>query len=136
MSLTKKDRKLRSNPGKSFPVGPGADAQNITFACGISRALRRQYGGTPASVKVVARLTGANERAVKNWFDAKNGPSGENLIILIRHSNEVLEVVLHLADHDELIIARKFSASRQMLRQMIVMIDELELASTERVPTQ
>ena len=86
-------------------------------------------------MKVVARLTGANERAVKNWFDAKNGPSGENLIILLRHSNEVLEIVLQLADHRELSIARKFSASRETLRQMIVMIDDLELASAERLVT-
>jgi len=136
MSLTKKARKLRSNTGKAFPVSHDENGKGVGFVAGISQALRRQYGGTPSSVKVVARLTGANERAVKNWFDAKNGPNGENLIILLRHSSEVLEILLHLADHDELIIARKFSASRQMLREMIVMIDELELASTERVPTQ
>jgi hypothetical protein len=31
-------------------------------------------------VKTVVGLTGANERAVKNWFQAKNGPSGEFLM--------------------------------------------------------
>ena len=135
MSLTKKDRKLRPNLGKTFPTAHGEARKEAGFVDGISQALRRQYGGTPSSVKVVARLTGANERAVKNWFDAKNGPSGENLIILLRHSNEVLEIVLQLADHRELIIARKFSASRETLRQMIVMIDDLELASAERLVT-
>jgi hypothetical protein len=34
---------------------------------------------------------------VRNWFDAKNGPSGEYLIRLIRHSDEVLDSFLALA---------------------------------------
>jgi hypothetical protein len=55
--------------GITFPSGrfPGA----------IAAALHREYGATHAAVKTVVGLTGANERAVKNWFKAKNGPSGE-----------------------------------------------------------
>jgi hypothetical protein len=42
-------------------------------------------------MKVVVNLTGANERAVRNWFDAKNGPNGEFLIALCSawHSPDV-----------------------------------------------
>jgi hypothetical protein len=46
--------------------------------------------------KVVA-LTGANERTVRNWFEAKNGPGGEYLIALCRHSDQVLTTVLTLS---------------------------------------
>ena len=48
--------------GITFPPGGFADA--------IAGALRREYGATHAAVKIVVDLTGANERAVKNWFDA------------------------------------------------------------------
>ena len=85
MSLTKKDRINRSVSGTTFPPKRFADA--------IAAALRREYGGTHAAVKTVVALTGANERAVKNWFDAKNGPSGEFLIALCAHSDEVLRDV-------------------------------------------
>jgi hypothetical protein len=92
----------------------------------IAEALRREFGGTPAAVKVVVRLTRANERAVKNWFHAKNGPSGENLVTLLRHSDEVLESVLHLAGRQDLIIARKLTGAREKLREMLEMIDQLQ----------
>jgi hypothetical protein len=92
----------------------------------IAEALRRQYGGTPAAVKIVVRLTRANERAVKNWFDAKNGPSGENLVSLLRHSDEVLETVLALAGRQDLIVARKLTGAREKLKEMLAMIDDLQ----------
>jgi hypothetical protein len=92
----------------------------------IAGALRREFGHTPAAVKVVVRLTHANERAVKNWFHAKNGPSGENLVTLLRHSDEVLQSVLQLAGRQDLIVARKLTGAREKLREMLAMIDELE----------
>jgi hypothetical protein len=92
----------------------------------VAEALRREFGGTPAAVKVVVRLTRANERAVKNWFDAKNGPSGENLVVLLRHSDEVLESVLKLAGREDLIVARKLTGAREKLREMLAMIDQLQ----------
>jgi len=74
----------------------------------------------------VVRLTRANERAVRNWFEAKNAPSGENLVILIRHSDEVLEAVLRLADRQDLVAARKLAAAREKLQEMLAMIDDIQ----------
>ena len=74
MSFTKNDRMNRSVSGRTFPSERFADA--------IATALHREYGGTHAAIKTVVALTGANERAVKNWFDAKNGPNGDFLIAL------------------------------------------------------
>jgi hypothetical protein len=125
MSPTQKDRNLQSDSGRSIPLtGDKDDAPS--FAEVIAEALRRQYGGTPAAVKTVVRLTRANERAVKNWFDAKNGPSGENLVSLIRHSDEVLETVLALAGRQDLIVARKLTGAREKLKEMLAMIDDLQ----------
>lgn len=77
-------------------------------------------------MKSVVRLTRANERAVRNWFEAKNAPSGENLVILMRHSDEVLEAVLRLAARQDLVAARKLSAAREKLEEMLAMIDDIQ----------
>jgi hypothetical protein len=126
MSPTEKDRKVRSESGKTFPSDIGDPPDEPTFAAAIAAALHREFGGTPASVKVVVRLTRANHRAVKNWFDAKNGPSGENLITLLHCSDDVLETVLLLAGRAELVTARKLLGAREKLREMLAMIDQLE----------
>lgn len=128
MSPTQKDRNLRSDSGKILPPPPPPPAPPgpAAFPELIAEALRREFGGTPAAVKAVVRLTRANERAVKNWFSAKNGPSGENLVSLIRHSDEVLETVLRLSDRHDLIVARKFSGAREKLREMLALLDELQ----------
>lgn len=131
MSLTKKDRKIRSISGKDLPSGDGGIIGSGRFAEVIADALRREFGGTRSAVKSVAGLTGANERAVKNWFDAKNGPSGEALVSLIRHSDEVLESVLLLAGRGELVAAKKLVDARQKLNDMIAIIDELQGDSAE-----
>ena len=125
MSPTQKDRNLRSDSGRSIPL-TAATGDPPSFPEVIAEALRRQYGGTPAAVKIVVRLTRANERAVKNWFDAKNGPSGENLVSLLRHSDEVLETVLALAGRQDLIVARKLTGAREKLKEMLAMIDDLQ----------
>lgn len=125
MSPTQKDRNLQLDSGRSIPL-PRDGGGPPSFSEVIADALRRQYGGTPAAVKTVVRLTRANERAVKNWFDAKNGPSGENLVSLMRHSDEVLETVLSLAGRQDLIVARKLSGAREKLKEMLAMIDDLQ----------
>src|SRR5690349_14486214 len=73
MSPAKKDRKTQSVFGKEIPKQ--ADGlHGMQFASVIAAALHREFGGTHAAIKTVVGLTNANERAVKNWFEAKNGP--------------------------------------------------------------
>lgn len=125
MSPTQKDRKVRSESGRSFLRRTALELEP-SFAEALADALRREFGGTPGAVKKVVRLTRANERAVRNWFEAKNAPSSENLVILMRHSDEVLEAVLRLADRQDLVAARKLSAAREKLEEMLAMIDEIQ----------
>ena len=125
MSRSQKDRKVRSDLGKTFPP-PSPSPHGFDFVEAIAQALRREFGGSPAAVKVVVRLTRANPRAVRNWFAANNGPSGENLVVLMRHSDEVLETVLFLSGRHDLITARKLAGAREKLREMLEMIDELQ----------
>ncbi len=125
MSPTQKDRKVRSHSGRSFLQRTPPELAP-SFSEAVADALRREFGGTPGAVKEVVRLTRANERAVRNWFEAKNAPSGENLVILMRHSDEVLESVLRLADRQDLVAARKLSAAREKLQEMLAMIDDIQ----------
>jgi len=120
MSLTKKDRTVRSISGTTFPAGRLADA--------IAEALRREYGETHAAVKTVVALTGANQRAVKNWFEAKNAPSGESVVTLCRHSDEVLETFLLMAGRENQLRAKRIVDATTRLRELLALLDDLQNA--------
>jgi hypothetical protein len=118
MSLPKEDRKNRAFTGNVFPPDRFPDA--------IAAALHRQYGGTHGAIKSVVHVTGATERAVKNWFQAKNGPNGEFLIKLCRHSDHVLETVLLLAGRDGQMKMKKLEDLKATLLKMLTLITDLE----------
>src|SRR5688572_26732280 len=118
MSLANSDRINQSIPGKTLHAERFSDA--------IARALHREFDHTHAAVKTVVALTGANERAVRNWFDAKNGPNGEFLIALCRHSDEVFETFLLMAGRSEHVKAKKVVEAKQKLKEMLTLVNELE----------
>ena len=89
-------------------------------------ALHREFDGTRSAVKTVVALTGANERAVKNWFEARNAPSAEFLIELCRHSDEVLSTFLLLAGRREQVKARKLAETREKLRDLLDVLATLD----------
>jgi hypothetical protein len=60
------------------------------YAAAVSEALRSELGETHRAIKTIMRWTGSNERTVKNWIAGTNGPSGESLVILARHSQTVM----------------------------------------------
>ena len=120
MSFTENDRKLQSESGKSFPIGDHQVGPSFTQT--IASALKTEFGGGPSALKAVARITGANERAVRNWFEGKNGPSGENLIILIQRSDTVLKTVLSLANRRDLVVVASLAGLR---RQLVGAVNEI-----------
>lgn len=96
------------------------------FTRTIAQALHKEFGDTHAAVKTVVALTRANERAVKNWFSAKNGPTGRHLVDLVRTSDEVLEAVLRMSGRSDLIVAKKLGESKRTLLKMLRLIGELQ----------
>lgn len=130
MSPAKKDRKNQSISGKEIQE-PVREICGERFANVIADALHRQFGETHASVKTVVALTKANERAVKNWFSAKNGPTGQHLVDLVRNSDEVLEAVLLMSGRQELVVAKKFADAKQVLLKMLKLIGDLQPASPQ-----
>ena len=76
--------------------------------------------------QTVAKLTSSNERAVRNWFDGKNSPSADNLVILMRHSDQILRTVLELADRRDLVLAVGLDGLRAQLVDVLSAIDEVQ----------
>lgn len=116
--------------GKFFPKenrysGNGRDEADGSFGDEIASALRRSLGDSRAGVKTVASWTGANEKTVKNWFAGKYGPSGEHLVTLVRHSDEVLRTFLALADRDNLMVATKLVAVERAISELLVEVRRL-----------
>jgi hypothetical protein len=97
----------------------------VGFSRTIADALHQQYGRTHASIKMVVSVTQANQRAVKNWFEAKNAPRGHHLVQLVRHSDCVLEALLEASGRREILMAKRFADTRALLLQMLRLIDEM-----------
>lgn len=118
--LPKKCRVLR----KGGQTGGNSDC----YAAVIGRALRVELGGSHQCVKTIMKWTGAKERTVENWLTGANGPSGEHLIELIRHSEEVCGLVLRLAGRNQALASLRVEEARRRLAAAIAEIDRIERA--------
>jgi hypothetical protein len=79
---------------------------------------------TAAPVKE-ERRTGANERTVKNWLSGRYGPCGSHLIVLMRHSDEVIESVLSNVGLHDLRLAEKSIVLEQHMQELASIIRAL-----------
>lgn len=93
------------------------------YAKGVGAALRRELGDSRHATKTVMRWTDASERSIKNWLGAKKGPRGDNLIDLIRNSDEVLRELLRLAGRPEIETLGELAGLREILSNATDRID-------------
>ena len=118
--------------GKYFPEDSGNDGDGSDpeghFASRIASALHRSFANSRVGVKTVARWTGANERAVKNWFSGRYGPRGEHLVVLARHSNDVLGAFLKMAGREDLMVALNLSAAEHAIVELLAAVRGLNRA--------
>lgn len=120
--------------GKFFPKengygGNGRHEPENWFAEEIAAALRRSYGDSRVGAKIVASWTGANEKTVKNWFAGRYGPSGDHLVSLAKHSDEVLGTFLAMAGRDELMVAMKLAAAEKAIEELLFAVRRLGMPS-------
>jgi hypothetical protein len=102
------------------------DGQSLgPYRMAIAYALQNQLGTSHQATKVVMRWTGAGERTVKNWLAGVSGPSGQHLVDLIRHSDDVLKVLLISAGRQQILAAQKLVDVRNKLAETVGQIDEL-----------
>ncbi len=128
MSFRNKGRKFRPISGKTFrkPSDRVAATDEYDFKAVIAETLQDAFGGSHRAIKTVMTYTGAGERTVKNWFGAKNGPNGKNLIELVRHSDEVLEAFLLMSGRENILTAKKVVDARSTLAEIFELIDRLQ----------
>jgi hypothetical protein len=98
----------------------------------IAHALKCELGSTHQAVKIIRRWTGAGERTVKNWLAGVSGPSGQHLVDLIRHSDDVLAVLLILAERRQLVAAQRLVDVRNRLAETIKQVDAMMLEDKPR----
>lgn len=110
--------------GNSFPRRNGVrDGSDPCIAGAIADALHRELGRSHKAVKTVVRWTGASERTAKNWLGGRYVPSGEHLVALVRHSDEVLLTVLVLAGREEVAATAAVNGIRERLRWILEALD-------------
>jgi hypothetical protein len=94
MSVIKKDQ--------VFPIKPRA-ISDAELAQIVADALRKDFGDTPSAIKHIGRVTNANLRAIKNWYEARNTPSSGHLLLLARSSPSILTFVLQQVGGEDLL---------------------------------
>jgi len=126
MSFPKKGRNFRTESGKTFPKSSDkiSNLNDDEFTVAISQALHKAYGGKLSSAKAVMKHTGASERTVKNWFQGKNSPNGENLVRLMRHSDEILETLLVMAGREDILAGKLLFGVYAKLVEMMEIIEQ------------
>jgi hypothetical protein len=83
--------------GTIMPVSGVDNDCEPGLAKAIGVALRLELRGRRSVVKIISRWTGASDRAIKNWLAGKAVPGGVHLVALMRHSDEVMRVVMAAA---------------------------------------
>ena len=135
MSRHKDDRKFQTKAGKGIPGKSRTASESLSrreaFTRVMAAALREEYGHTGSAIKTVAVIADANERAVRNWFEAKNGPSGMHLVSLIQHSDRVMEALLTLAGRADLASRLELSELCTGLRSLLEHLERAMLQHKE-----
>lgn len=68
---------------------------------------------------------GPGECTVKDWFAGRYGPSGEHLVALARHSDEVLVALLTLSGRGDLTLLGALAGLRARMSEMLVVLNGL-----------
>ena len=109
--------------GKKFPHD--AELATPTYACLIADILRAELGNSHKAHKTLMQWTGANERTAKNWLSGSNGPSGEHLLQLMRHSDQVFDTVLRLSNRPAILSNRRLAEMRNSLQATADLLSEM-----------
>lgn len=128
MSFQKKGKSFPKR-GKSFPKEGGDGSSNLSFddhvfAMKIASALTSELRNRNSRAKLVAGWTGANERTVKNWILGRYAPCGRHLVVLAKHSDQVLNAILSMADRQDLLLAPKMEELRRKVFELAAIVGD------------
>ncbi len=111
--------------GNSFHRECAGPVSASEYREAISSALSQELGGAGSAAKVAIKWTGASERTAKNWLSGSYGPTAENLIELMRHSDTVLATVLELSGRGEAMTAERLKRVRTELAEVLSNLDAI-----------
>lgn len=94
MSFIKTTPKLTSKKG---------DNSDKKLALIFAEALKQDYGGRPSPVKAIAKQTDASINTIRKWYSGEKQPCLRHLVMLAKHSPNVLRVLLELIGKDDLL---------------------------------
>jgi hypothetical protein len=97
----------------------------------IAAALNSELKDRNSRAKLVAGWTGANERTVKNWISGRYAPSGRHLVVLVQHSDQVLNAILAMADRQDLLLARNVGDLRRKVIELAAALGEPHAADPD-----
>jgi hypothetical protein len=80
--------------------------------------------GTPNNIMARTHIAKPCGR-LKNWPAGISGPSGQHLVDLIRHSDDVLAVLLILAGRQQVVAVQKLVDVRNKLAETIEQVDAM-----------
>ncbi len=89
------------------------------FATEIATALKRTVANRHIPVKTIALWTSTNERT------GAYGPSGDHLMVLARHSDEVLNAILMMVGHEELLPVIDLASLEARILDLLKLVREL-----------
>lgn len=93
------------------------------FSSLVATALRNELDDTRRNIKTIMAWTDASERTVKNWLAATHGPSGDHLVRLARHSDEVFELIILLSERRPVVTTVSLMRLRTHLAETIERLD-------------
>ena len=111
--------------GKTFPSEDKQPIDRQEYQMAVAVALKRELGGSHRAIKTLMKWAGVSERTAKNWLNGTHAPSGENLVSLIRNSNEAMAMVLELAEREEQRCAFQLIELREKLVLLVSNLDDM-----------
>ena len=108
--------------GKTFPNDGERPKDRLDYRSAISAALSRELGGSHRAVKTLMSWTDASDRTVKNWLSGTHGPSGENLVEILKHSDQAMFALAELTGREELKIVTDLNQLQSVLARLMASV--------------
>lgn len=89
---------------------------NMDVVDTVTGALRSTYGEARHAAKLLARNTGKNVEAARNWLEGRNAPRAAELIQLMRDEDAVFDAVCSLIGRQERISATQLTTIKEALK--------------------
>ncbi|OAP35167.1 hypothetical protein AU381_25795 [Sinorhizobium glycinis] len=97
------------------------------YIVAIAAALKEELGGGARAIKTIMRWTGASGRTARHWLAGDRGPEGWHLVLLARHSDQVMRAVLKMAERDLLSVSIELTTAEVALARATAIIKALHV---------